>query len=125
MPSAAKSAVAPLYLLACLILGGSTQGVWQNMALQLAGLMIIAWAVAAPAEEPMSSRAKLLLVLAGVAITVVALQQVPLPPALWAHGSRERLADGFRLLGRSVPDLPVSMTPYASLTTMQAKMQCE
>ena len=38
MPRTAKSFVAPAYLLACLILGGSAQGVWQNMVLQLLGL---------------------------------------------------------------------------------------
>ena len=38
MPSLVKSSVAPAYLLACLILGGSAQGIWQNTLLQLAGL---------------------------------------------------------------------------------------
>jgi O-antigen ligase len=118
VPSTAKNAVAPLYLLACLILGGSTQGIWQNMALQLTGLAIIAWSAGAPVEEPMSARSKLLLLLAGAAVAVVGLQQVPLPPSLWAHASREPFAAGFRLLGRPVPALPVSLAPYASLTTL-------
>ena len=44
MNSRARAMVAPAYLFACLILGGSAQGVWQNMILLLAGLAIIAWA---------------------------------------------------------------------------------
>src|SRR3954462_3226952 len=46
-----KSAVAPLYLFACLLLGGSAQGAWQNMALQLAGLALIACAAIYPSND--------------------------------------------------------------------------
>ena len=60
MPSAVKSLVAPVYLLACLILGGSAQGIWQNMLLQLAGLAIIAWAAAA-GDNPLPKAARTLL----------------------------------------------------------------
>ena len=115
MPSPAKSSVAPLYLLACLILGGSAQGVWQNMLLQLVGLAIIAWAAAAPAQEPLPRPTKSLLILAAAAVLVVTLQGVPLPPAIWAHGSRAHIAEGYRILGLPLPALPVSLTPYASI----------
>lgn len=115
MPSATRSAVAPLYLLACLILGGSAQGIWQNAVLQVAGLVIIAWAAAFPTAEPMPRGAKPLLLLAMAAVAVVALQAVPLPSSWWAHGARARIAEGYDLLGRVPPSLPVSLAPYASL----------
>jgi O-antigen ligase len=118
VPKAARSAVAPLYLFACLVLGGSAQGIWQNMVLQLAGVAIIAWAAAAPSDEPLPAPAKPLLVLAAVAILLVALQELPLAPAFWAHSSRAPLAEGFRLLGQPVPALPASLTPYESLSTL-------
>jgi O-antigen ligase len=118
VPSAAKSAVAPLYLFACLILGGSAQGIWQNALLQLAGLGIIAWAAIAPSAEPMGREARglLLLFLAGLAL--VAAESVPLPPAVWAHGARLPIAEGYRLLGIPVPWLPVSVSPYASFSAL-------
>jgi O-antigen ligase len=116
--SRAKSAVAPLYLLACLLLGGSAQGIWQNMLLQLVGLGIIAWAAVSPRSEPLPPRARSLLLLLAAALAVVALQQVPLPPSLWAHGARSGIADGFRLLGQPVPALPLSLTPHDSLGTL-------
>ena len=118
MPNAAKSSVAPIYLFACLILGGSAQGVWQNMLLQLAGLGIIAWSAAAAADEPLpqSARALVLILLAGLA--VVTLQLVPLPPSLWAHGLRVRIADSYALLGQPVPWLPISLTPYSTLNSV-------
>jgi O-antigen ligase len=115
VPNAARSALAPLYLFACLIFGGSTQGIWGNMLLQLAGVAIIARAAAAPADAPLPRAAKALLLLAIAAIVVVALQGVPLPPTLWVHGPRARIAEGYQLLGMPLPALPTSLTPYASL----------
>jgi O-antigen ligase len=120
VPSAARCAVAPLYLLACLILGGSAQGVWQNMLLQLAGLAIISWAAAAPSEEPLPGPAKSLLALALAAVALVALQEVPVPRSVWAHGIGARVAGGYRLLGRPMPPLPLSLTPYESLSSLLA-----
>ena len=118
MPSAARSALAPLYLFACLLLGGSAQGIWGNMFLQLAGLAIIAWAATAPADVPLPRAAKTLLLLSVGAIAVVALQAVPLPSTVWAHGARARIAEGYQLLGVPVPALPISLTPYTSLGTL-------
>jgi len=114
----ARHAVAPLYLLACLIFGGSAQGIWQNMALQLAGVIMIAWAAAAPSEERLSKPAKSLLILAIAAIAVVAVQLIPLPPSLWAHGSRAAIAEGYGLLGEPLPMLPISLAPAETLSAL-------
>ena len=119
MPSLVKSSVAPAYLLACLILGGSAQGIWQNTLLQLAGLGIIAWA-AATGDEPLPKSAQALMLILIAAFVVVVLQLIPLPASLWAHGIRMRIAEGYSLLGRPVPSLPLSLTPYASLSTLLA-----
>jgi O-antigen ligase len=117
VPSAWKSSVAPVYLFACLIVGGSAQGIWQNMLLQLAGLGIIAWA-AASGDEPLPTAAKapLLILIAGLAVVV--LQLVPLPASLWTGGLRARIAEGYALLGQPVPSLPISLTPYGTLNTL-------
>jgi len=119
VPSLVKSSVAPAYLLACLILGGSAQGIWQNTLLQLAGLGIIAWA-AATGDEPLPKSAQALMLILIAAFVVVVLQLIPLPASLWAHGLRMRIAEGYSLLGRPVPSLPLSLTPYASLSTLLA-----
>lgn len=118
MPSAAKSFVAPLYLLVCLILGGSAQGVWQNAVLQLAGVTLIAWAAITRGDEPTAKPVRLLTYLLIAALAVIALQQVPLPSSWLASNARARIAEGFSVLGRSVPRLPISVTPYESLATM-------
>lgn len=119
MLSRGRQAIAPGYLFACLILGGSAQGIWQNMILQLAGVAIIAWAAAAPAEEPLLRPAKQLLLLAILGILVVALELVPLPPGIWSHlGPRHQFVEGYRALGLAVPALPLSMTPAESLDSL-------
>lgn len=117
MPSGLKSAVAPAYLFACLILGGSAQGIWQNMILQLLGLAIIAWAVAT-GEDPLPKSAMALLLILVAGLAVVVLQLVPLPPSLWVHGSRAPIADGYAVLGQPVPWLPLSLTPYRTLDSL-------
>jgi O-antigen ligase len=118
VPSNARRAVAPLYLLACLILGGSAQGIWQNAVLQLAGVAIIAWAAAAPTDEALLRQGKPLLFLAVALIAIVALQAVPFPASVWAHGPRDGLALGYRVLGQPAPALPTSLTPYGSLSAL-------
>lgn len=119
MLSRARVTIAPLYLFACLVLGGSAQGIWQNMLLQLAGVALIAWAAASAASEPLAQPARRALLIAMLGVAVVALQLIPLPPDLWPHlGARQRLADGFSALGLAVPPEPLSLTPYRSFDSL-------
>ena len=70
MLSRARQLVAPLYLFLCLILGGSAQGIWGNMVLQLLGLAIIAWAATSRAREPIVEPARQLMWIAILGIAV-------------------------------------------------------
>ncbi len=119
MPSVGRILVAPAYLFACLVLGGSAQGIWQNMVLQLAGIAIIAWAAMAKGDEPLSPAARQLLLIAVIAIALVGLQLVPLPASIWASlGPRESVAAGFGAIGMAVPAEPLSLTPAATLDSL-------
>jgi O-antigen ligase len=119
MASRARQLVAPLYLLLCLIIGGSAQGIWGNMVLQLLGLAIIAWAAASAAQEPLVKPARQLLWMIMLGLAVVAIQLVPLPASLWPHlGGRQGIAQGYQLLGIPLPALPLSLTPYKSLDSL-------
>jgi O-antigen ligase len=119
MNSRARALVAPIYLFACLILGGSAQGIWQNMILQLAGVAIIAWAAFDGSGERLSLASRQLLLIAIGFILLVALQTIPLPPSVWATlGPRAQVADGFRAIGLAVPNEPLSLTPSATLNSM-------
>jgi O-antigen ligase len=117
--SRARQAVVPVYLFACLILGGSAQGIWQNMVLQLAGVAIIGWAAASSSAEGVATPARHLLMIAGLAIVVVVIQLIPLPTSLWAQlGARRALALQYGTLGFHPADLPLSLNPYGSLDSL-------
>lgn len=119
MASRARQAVAPLYLLACLLLGGSGQGIWANMLLQLFGLALIAWSALARPSAELTLPARQLLWLGLAALGLVALQLIPLPFALWAKlGGRSALAADYRTLGLAPGLLPASLTPYRGLATV-------
>jgi O-antigen ligase len=119
MLSRARVAVAPIYLFACLLLGGSAQGIWANMVLQLAGVALIAWAALDKGDGSLSPSALRLLVVAMVAIAAVAAQLIPLPPDIWTHlGPRRALAEGFIILGLTPPPEPLSLTPASSLNSL-------
>jgi O-antigen ligase len=116
-----RPAIAPAYLFLCLLLGGSVQGVWANALLRLIAIGIIAWALIAPREEPLSRPVKQLLVLIGLAFMLVAIQLVPLPTSIWAgFPGREHLLGAFRLLGVEAGPQPLSLAPYDSVATLLA-----
>jgi O-antigen ligase len=115
----ARQFIAPAYLLACLILGGSAQGIWQNMMLQLAGLAMIAWAAVTRRDEPLAPAATQLLLLAILGIAIVALQMIPLPMAVWSQlGARHNIATGFRSLGLAIPFEPLTVNPAGTLDSL-------
>jgi O-antigen ligase len=119
MVSRRRALVAPAYLLTCLILGGSAQGIWANMVLQLAGIAIIAWAALDKTNDRLPRAARQLLLLAIFAIAIVGAQMIPLPSGTWTHlGPRSAIAEGFRVLGRPVPPQPLSLTPALSLDSL-------
>lgn len=125
MASRGRTFVAPAYLFACLILGGSAQGIWQNMALQLAGVAIIAWAAMDKSTHALPSPARQMLLLILVCVAIVGVQLVPLPPSIWSGlGPRQHVAEGFAALGLPVPAEPLSLTPAATLDSLLKIIPC-
>lgn len=117
MPSRTKSAVAPLYLLSCLILGGSAEGIWQNAALELGAAAIIAWAASRRSAEANSREAKLLLLLILAAALLVALASTPWPAPWFAGGMARWIADN-RLVQRAASDAALPLAPHLSVTSL-------
>ena len=115
-----RRAIVPAYIFLCIVLGGSSQGIWGNLILQLLALALIGWAAIAPAaDSPEAPRLRMLAVIAIAAIVLVALQLVPLPPTLWTLlPGRGSVAEGYRLLRKPLPWLPLSLTPVQTLSSL-------
>ena len=113
-----RLAIAPAYLLLCIVLGGSAQGIWGNVILQLLAVAIIAWAFLSRRAERQPLAVRRLGVLVGLMLALVAVQLIPLPPALWtALPGRDLVSDGFALLGLPSSWQPISLAPYDSVAT--------
>jgi O-antigen ligase len=114
-----RLAVIPAYLLLCLLLGGaSNAGFWSNMVLQLLAIAIIAWAVLVRRGTPMPAPARQLLVGVFLLVLLFVLQLAPLPPSVWTgFPGRQQIAEGFELLKLPIPWAPISMAPYATISS--------
>jgi O-antigen ligase len=113
-----KEFILPAYLLLCLLIGGSVQGVWANAALQLLALAILAWALLTRDPQPLTRAGRQLLVLAGLLVLLIAIQLAPLPPSVWtALPGREFVAEGLALLGIPLPWMPTSLAPHDTAAT--------
>jgi len=114
----AKQAILPAYLLLCLLLGGSVQGIWTNALLQLLAAVILAWSLLTTEPQTMPRAAKGLLWIAGLLVLLFTAQILPLPPSLWTTiPGRDFLAAGFEMLGITAPWLPLSLSPYDTCVT--------
>jgi len=117
-----RSILIAAYVLACILLGGSAQGVWNTLLLQLCGIGLLFWAAIAtnPAAGDVKPPALLNALLALFAVAVV-LQLVPLPAEVWARlPGREALSEGLALVGEAGIALPISLSPYASVLALFA-----
>jgi O-antigen ligase len=112
-------AVVPAFLLLCLILGGaSAAGIWANMLLQLLAIPIIVWAVIVRRGTPMPAPARRLVVGLFLLLLLIAAQLIPLPPGIWTSlPGREGVVEGYRLLNLPLPWMPISLAPYATLSS--------
>jgi O-Antigen ligase len=117
-PQTLMSAAFLLFFVVAMLGGGSARpDVAALIPVRLAALgLIVLVVLAAPAERLARARAALLF--AAVCATLVALQLVPLPPALWeALPGRERFAFD-RRAGLGALWRPLSLTPDLTLNTL-------
>ena len=106
-----------LYLLSCIVLGGSAQNPWPNLLLQLSGIAAIAWAALVVRR---STNFALYALILG-ALTVVLLQLVPLPAGLWTQlPGRQAIEEGLSALGHAPRWFSVSEMPSQSVLTLFA-----
>ena len=114
-----RKAVAPAYLFFCLLLGGSTQGVWGNALLQIGAILIIAWWTMDPKGPALPGNVRSLAWLLGLAILIALVQLLPLPPGIWTSlPGRQIVMDGRTLLGLDPGWSSISLAPYETMATL-------
>ena len=119
--SKARQAMAPLYLFACIALGGSAQGIFSNLALQLVGIVILCWAWLSRTPVKDNRPTRQLAWLAAGVVGLILIQLIPLPSAIWSHlPGRQFVVDGFSLLGQPLPWMPLSLAPADTIATAMA-----
>ena len=109
------------FIALALLIGGSSQNPWTNLALQLLGVGLLAWAATARAQSDRDwgSRAPGVIALAGLILVLI--QLIPLPSGLWQLlPGREPIQRGLADLGVSGRAMPISLTPFASVLTIFA-----
>jgi len=109
-----------LFLIICLILGGTSQDiVTPKLPLYLVSLFVIGGCLTALKPDSQLWKLKPLLVFFVVIVVVQLAYLVPLPPSIWTElNGREFIAQGFETLGTELPWLPLSVTPEKTLFSL-------
>ena len=112
----AIKSIVPLYLFACLVLGGSNHGIWLSAALQVGAILLIVFVTLMTKAQKLVGPSRSLFVLVIAGLLLVLLQLVPLPPAMWTHlPGRATIRVGYEALGLALPWLSLSLTPHETL----------
>jgi len=107
------------YLLLCVLFGGSAQGVWSNLMLQVVGLLVIVFAAFVRRRDEDGINPPAPYALLALGLLVVLIQLIPLTPGIWTGlPGRSSLAAAYTLLGEQNPALPISQAPYGSAMTL-------
>ena len=115
-----RHTIAPFFLLACLLLGGSSAaGLVANLLLQLVAIPLIGWALWRLIADGVTPHIRAPVALLAVFFVIALLQLVPMPPAVWTTlPGRGSVAEGYRLLGLPLPWLPLTLAPAGAVAAI-------
>jgi O-antigen ligase len=113
--------IVPAFVLLCLLIGGSSQGIVANALLQLLAIAMLAWAALDRSATRLPAAARPLAVIAAGMVLIALVQMVPLPPSVWtAFPGRAAVVEGMRLLGLEPQLLPISLSWHRTAATVLA-----
>lgn len=114
------SILVALFLLGCIVFGGSAQNPWTNLGLEIAGIGLIAWAAIGGSGQD-GKRAFAVNALLVCALLLVVIQLIPLPAGIWTSlPGREPIVEGLAVLGYPLRPFPISEMPYEAVLTLFA-----
>ncbi|MBA3895740.1 MAG: O-antigen ligase family protein [Sphingomonadaceae bacterium] len=112
--------VAPMWLAACLALGGSSAGgLLVNLFLQLGSLVLIGISLASRAGTvPDLAGKKAPAIFLSICGVLLLASLVPLPPQIWSRlPGREHIVSGYLMTPSRLPWLPLSLSPGATIAS--------
>lgn len=121
MKTRIASAVIPAYVLLCILFGGSAQGMWTNVGLQLCGIALLAWTAVAGERTDGGRRVFAINLLLVCGLLLVLVQLLPLPAGLWTKlPGRSEIVQGLAALGYPVRSFSISEAPFSSVLALFA-----
>lgn len=122
MSTHVQAVIAPVFILLCILLGGSSSNaVWEVAALHSLAVVVIGITVASKPVGSPSQSARPLIAMVIAALVLILVQLIPLAPEWWKRlGGREPIALGFAALGYPAPWLPISWAPHKTLQSAYA-----
>lgn len=104
-----------VFVLAMLFGGGTRQGLWSDVIVQLAALPLLAWALLNLALRNLRPVGRWSIVLVGAIIVLPLSQLIPLPPAIWTSlPGRGEIISAYQAAGMRLPWLTISLDPAAT-----------
>ena len=104
-----------LLVLAMLFGGGTRQGAWSDVPIELASLPLLAWAIFSIDFGRLGRLARFGFVIMAAIVLIPLVQLIPLPPALWSLlPGRGAVVDIYAAAGTPLPWLAVSLEPSAT-----------
>ena len=109
-----------VFLLLCLILGGTSQDIVDpKLPIYLASLIIIGCCLSVVKIDSKIWRLKTLVILWCMFVIVQLAYLIPLPPSIWTElNGRDTIVQGFEIIGAELPWLPLSVTPEKTLFSL-------
>lgn len=109
------------YLLLCIMLGGSVQDIWGNLALQMLGIALIGVAALYPRGQGAWEIPITIPVFMAAVGLLILLQLIPMPPSVWTKlPGRSSIAASFDAIGYPLSAMPISEAPYLTVMTLFA-----
>lgn len=109
-----------LFLVLCLVLGGTSQAILSmKWPLYIASLIIIGFVLTSRDREPLRHLLNLPVILGGTFLGLFLLYLIPFPSSVWSQlPGRSSVVEAFSLAQLPLPWLPLSLTPEDSLMSI-------
>ena len=108
------------FLVICIFLGGTSQNIVQpKTIIYLVSLFLIGVTLSETNHKPFKALLRPPIIIGGGFVLAFSAYSVPLPPSIWVSlPGRDVVVEGFRLIEKPLPWMPLSVTPEITLFSL-------